>query len=116
VFVSGGILYPFRITMDLWMEIVYYWPGWHTKDNCKDFLPITFIRGHVGKSSNLTILVGFSRLPHGFSLLGSNVHAMDSPPTHEPEMLGALGWAIHSRLITWSSTVVGNIVGASCVN
>jgi hypothetical protein len=32
------------------------------------------------------MLIGFSKLPHGFDLLEGNVHAMDSPPTHELEM------------------------------
>ncbi len=35
------------------------------------------------------MLVGFSRLPHGFDLLESNVHAMDSLPAHELKMSGA---------------------------
>jgi hypothetical protein len=35
------------------------------------------------------MLVGFSRLFHGFDLLEGNVHVMDSPITHELEMLGA---------------------------
>jgi hypothetical protein len=35
------------------------------------------------------MLVGFSRLPHGFDLLEGNVHAMYSLPAHELEMLGA---------------------------
>ncbi len=74
--------------MDFWEENVYYWLGWQTRDSHKAFLPVTFIAGHVGKSSNLTILVGFSRLPHGFDFLEGNVHVMDSLPTHELEMLG----------------------------
>jgi len=44
---------------------------------------------HVRKSKNLMMLAGFSKLPHGFDLLEGNVHAMDNPPTHEPEMLSA---------------------------
>jgi len=36
------------------------------------------------------MLIGFSRLPHGFDLLEGNVHAMDNPPTHhELEMPSA---------------------------
>ncbi len=56
---------------------------------------VTFIGGHAGKSNNLTMLVGFLGLPHGFDLLEGNVHAMDNPPTHDLEMLGAqVGLAI----------------------
>lgn len=35
------------------------------------------------------MLARISRLPHGFELLEGNVHVMDSPHTHELEMLGA---------------------------
>jgi hypothetical protein len=34
------------------------------------------------------MLARFSGLRHGFDLLEGNVHAMDSPPAHELEMLG----------------------------
>jgi len=35
------------------------------------------------------MLTRFSRLPNGFDLLEGNVHAMDSPRTHELEMPSA---------------------------
>jgi hypothetical protein len=35
------------------------------------------------------MLARFSKLPHGFDFLEGNVHAMDSPPTHEMEMPSA---------------------------
>jgi hypothetical protein len=75
--------------LDLWEEIVYYQLRWQIRDNCKAFLPITFIGGHVGKYNNITMLTRFSRLPDGFDLLEGNVHAMDSSPTHELKMRGA---------------------------
>ncbi len=52
-------------------------------------MSFTFIKGHVRKSSNSTMLVGILGLPHGFDLLEGNVHAMDSPPTHELDIPGA---------------------------
>jgi hypothetical protein len=48
---------------------------------------MTFIGGHIRKSR--TMLAGFLRLLHGFDLSEGNVHAMNSPPTHELEILGA---------------------------
>ncbi len=50
---------------------------------------VTFMRGHARKFNNSTMLTRVLRLPHGFHLLEGNVHAMDSPPTHELEMPGA---------------------------
>jgi hypothetical protein len=52
-------------------------------------LLITFIGGHAKQSNNLTMLVGFSKLPHDFDLLEGNVHVMDNPPNHELEMPSA---------------------------
>jgi hypothetical protein len=46
-----------------------YRPGWQIGDGHRAFLPVTFIEGHVRKSNNLTMLVGFSKLPHGFDFL-----------------------------------------------
>ncbi len=43
------------------------------------FLPITFIREHVGQYSNSTMLVRFLGLPHGFDLLEGNVHVWIAP-------------------------------------
>jgi hypothetical protein len=78
VLVKRTILYPLGVTLNFWEKIVYYRPRWQIGNSCKVFLQITFIRGHEGKSNNLMMLVGFSRLPHGFDLLEGNVHAMDS--------------------------------------
>jgi hypothetical protein len=75
--------------LDFWEEIVYYQPRWQTRYSHKAFLPVTFIGVHARKSNNSMMLVGFLGLPHGFDLLESNVHAMDSPPIHELEMLSA---------------------------
>jgi len=82
-------LYPLGITLDFWEETIYYRPRWQTRNSRKAFLLITFIGGHVRKSNKSTMLIGFSRFPHGFDLLEDNVHAMDSPFIHELDILGA---------------------------
>jgi hypothetical protein len=43
-------------------------------------LLVTFIGGHAGKSNNLIMLMGFSKLPHGFDSFEGNVRVMDKPP------------------------------------
>ncbi len=86
--VGGVVLYPLGITLNFWEEIVYYQLGWQIGNSCKAFLLVIFIGGHVRKSNYSAMLVGFSRFFHGFDLLEGNVHVMDSPPTHELEMLG----------------------------
>ncbi len=53
-------------------------------------MPITFIGGEVRKYNNLTMIIGFSRLPHGFDLLEGNDHVMDNLHVHELEMSSAL--------------------------
>ncbi len=75
--------------MDFWEEIISYQLGWQTRNTRKAFMPITFIGGHARKSSNSTMLTGFSRFPHGFDLLENNVHTMDSPPIDELKMSSA---------------------------
>jgi hypothetical protein len=86
---KSSFKYPLGVTMDFWEETTYYRLGCQTWNSRKVFLPNTFIRGRARKSNNLTMLVGFSRLPHGFNLLEGNVRAMDSPPTHELKMPSA---------------------------
>ncbi len=89
VLVKGAILYPLGVTLGFWEGIIYYRLGWQTIDSCKDFLSFTFVKGHVRKSNNSTLLIGFLELPHGFDLLEGNVHVMDNPPTHEMDILSA---------------------------
>ncbi len=45
-----------------------------------------FIRGQIGKSNKLTMVVGFSNLPYGLELLEGNIHGHNAPPNG-----GALG-------------------------
>jgi hypothetical protein len=51
------------------------------------FQTTCFFGGHP--YNNSTMLTRFSGFPYGFDLLEGNVHAMDSPPTHELEMPSA---------------------------
>ncbi len=80
-------MYPLGVTLDFWEESVYYRLGWQTRYTHKAFLPVTFIGGHARIYGNLTMLIGFSRFPHGFDFLEGNVHVMDNFP--ELEMPGA---------------------------
>jgi len=50
-------------------------------------LPWRFIGGQLGKFNKLTMLVGFSSLPHGLELLEGNVHDQDILPNGELTML-----------------------------
>jgi hypothetical protein len=49
VFVGKVILYPLKITLDLWEEIAYYQLGWQIKDNHMALLPMKFIGVYQGK-------------------------------------------------------------------
>jgi hypothetical protein len=83
VLVGGGNFVPLGIHPRFLGGNYLYKLGWQIRNRCKAFLPVTFIRGHVRKSSNSMMLARFLGLPHGFDLLEGNAHAMDSLPTHE---------------------------------
>jgi hypothetical protein len=51
VLVGGAILYPLGVTLDFWEEIPHCRPRWQTRNNCKDFLLVIFIKGKTRKSN-----------------------------------------------------------------
>jgi hypothetical protein len=87
--VGGGNFVPLGSHPRFLGKDYLYKLGWQIRNSCKVFLLVTFIGGHVRKSSNSMMLVRFLKLPHGFDLLEGNAHAMDRVHTHELEMLCA---------------------------